>query len=132
MNHSVINDTFDSRTNKYESGCSNSHTNHGTPNAFRTVLELIHGSLVGSPTFQMFTHKDLNEDEHFSQEHENNPTIAGVAQTLVQQEGKVLDEKQYITYEMFCCTFLLQLVNETLDPASSVHKQVGVSISMGR
>ena len=31
---------------------------------------------------------------------------------------------------MVCCTFLLQLVNETLDPTSSVHKQVGVSISM--
>ena len=31
---------------------------------------------------------------------------------------------------MLCCTFLLQLVNETLDPTSSVHKQVGVSISM--
>ena len=90
-------------------------------------MELIHGSLVGSPTFQMFSHKDLNEDEHFSQD-ETNPTIAGVAQTLAQQEGEVLDEKQYITYEMSCCTFLLQLVNETLDPASSVHKQVGVSI----
>ena len=31
---------------------------------------------------------------------------------------------------MLCCTLLLQLVNETLDPTSSVHKQVGVSISM--
>jgi hypothetical protein len=81
---SVIEDTFDSRTHKNESGCSRSHTNHGTPNTFRTVLELIHGSLVGSPTFQMFSHQDLNEDEHLSQEDETNPTIAGVAQTLVQ------------------------------------------------
>jgi flagellar biosynthesis GTPase FlhF len=78
----------------------------------------------------MFSHQDLNEDENLSQEDETNPTIAGVAQTLAQLEGKVLDEKQYITYEMLCCTFLLQLVNETLDPTSSVHKQVGVSISM--
>ena len=70
------------------------------------------------------------KNEHFSQEHETNPTIAGVAQTLAQQEGKLLDENQYITDEMLCCTFLLQIINETLDPASSIHKQVGVSISM--
>ena len=78
----------------------------------------------------MFSHQDINEEANFSQNDETNPTIAGVAQTLARREGKVLDEKQYITYEMLCCTFLLQLVNETLDPTSSVHKQVGVSISM--
>jgi hypothetical protein len=35
------------------------------------------------------------------------PTIAGVADSLASQDGKVLDEKQYITYDMVCCTFLL-------------------------
>ena len=80
----IIEDTFDSRSNKNESGCSSSHTNHSYQNSFRTVLELIHGSLVGSPTFQMFSHQDLNEDENISQEDETNPTIAGVAQTLAQ------------------------------------------------
>ena len=127
---SIIEDTFDSITHEHESGRSSSHTNHSIQNTFRTVLELIHGSLVGSPTFQMFSHQDINEMANISQNDESYPTIAGVAQTLARREGKVLDEKQYITYEMLCCTFLLQLVNETLDPTSSVHKQVGVSISM--
>ena len=81
---SIIEDTFDSRTHDYQSVRSSSHTNHGTPNTFWTTLELIHGSLAGSPTFQMFSHQDLNEDEHLSQEDETNPTIAGVAQTLKQ------------------------------------------------
>ena len=38
--------------------------------------------------------------------------------------------KQYITYEMVCYTFLLELLNEALDPTSSVHKQVCVAISL--
>ena len=79
---SIIEDTFDSRTHENESGCSSSHTNHSNQNTFQTVLELIHGSLVGSPTFQMFSHQDLVEDENISQEDGTNPTIAGVAQTL--------------------------------------------------
>ena len=44
--------------------------------------------------------------------------------------GKVCDKKQYITYEMVCCTFLLELLNEALDPTSSVHRQMGIAISM--
>ncbi len=51
---SVIEDTFDSRTHEYESGCSSSHPNHGTPNTFRTIMELIHGSFVGSQSSAIF------------------------------------------------------------------------------
>jgi len=42
----------------------------------------------------------------------------------------MLDEKQYITYEMVCCTFLLGLLNKVLDPTLSVHRQVGIPISL--
>ena len=31
---------------------------------------------------------------------------------------------------MVCCTFLLELLNEALDPTSSVHRQMGVAISL--
>ena len=31
---------------------------------------------------------------------------------------------------MVCCTFLLELLNEALDPTSSVHRQVEVTISL--
>ena len=31
---------------------------------------------------------------------------------------------------MVCCTFLLELLNEALDPTSSVHRQMGVTISL--
>jgi hypothetical protein len=59
----------------------------------------------------------------------NNPTIAGVAKRLARFNGKLLDEKQYITYDILCCTFLLQLLNKALDPTSSVHTQIAIAIS---
>ena len=31
-----------------------------------------------------------------------------------------MDEKQYVTYEIICCTFLLGLVNEGRDPNSKL------------
>ena len=95
------------------------------------VLELIHGSLVGSPTYQMFSKDGLNRDDATSSECQADPMIAGVAESLATQDGKVLDKKQYITYEMVCCTFLLELLNEALDPTSSVHRQMAVAISLG-
>jgi hypothetical protein len=58
------------------------------------------------------------------------PTIAGVADSLALQDGKVLDDKQYITYDMVCFTFLLELLNEALDLTSSYHRQMGVTISL--
>jgi hypothetical protein len=38
-----------------------------------------------------------------------NPTISGIATCFADQDGKILDEKQHITDEIICCTFLLQL-----------------------
>jgi hypothetical protein len=59
----------------------------------------------------------------------DNPTIAGVAKWLAQCNGKLLDEKQYITYDIVCCTFLLQLLNKALDSTSSVHTKICLAIS---
>ena len=30
---------------------------------------------------------------------------------------------------MVCCTFLLQLLNDSLDPTSSIHRQAGLAVS---
>lgn len=31
-------------------------------------------------------------------------------------------------YEMICCTFLLQFLNDALDPSSLVYKQIGLAL----
>ena len=40
------------------------------------------------------------------------PTLGGVARMVAREEGKTLDEKQYIMYEVLACTFLLDLINK--------------------
>ena len=40
-------------------------------------------------------------------------TIAGVARDLARTHNRCLDKKQYITYEIICCSFLLAQLDET-------------------
>ena len=40
------------------------------------------------------------------------PTLSGVAQKVARQEGKKLDKKQYITYKIIACSFLLKLLDD--------------------
>ena len=50
----------------------------------------------------------------------NVPTLAGVARLVEREEGKRLDRKQYIMYEVLACTFLLDLVcNHNIDGSSA-------------
>ena len=71
-------------------------------------------------------HSDDDQDSDCNSH--NNPTIASIAQ-LAKHDGKLLDKKQFITFEMICCTFLLQFVNEALDPSSSIYKHIGIAAS---
>jgi hypothetical protein len=57
--------------------------------------------------YQMSSEDGLTGVDATSSTPRVDPTIAGVADSLASQDGKVLDEKQYITYDMVCCTFLL-------------------------
>ena len=40
------------------------------------------------------------------------PMLDGVAWMVAREEGKTLDEKQYIMYEVLACAFLLDLINK--------------------
>ena len=97
---------------------------------FKTIIKLVSGSVLGGESFAD-VYKDIedmsyNEDrEDFSSidiESNNSesrtkfrtkiPTLGGVARMVAREEGKTLDEKQYIMYEVLACTFLLDLINK--------------------
>ena len=40
------------------------------------------------------------------------PSLEEFAKSISKKEGKEMDDKQYITYETICATFLLGLVND--------------------
>ena len=46
------------------------------------------------------------------------PTLVDTARKVARYEGTHMDEKQYVAYEVICCTFLLGLVNECNNPNS--------------
>ena len=43
-------------------------------------------------------------------------------------KNKLLDEKQYITYDIICCTFLLQLVCDGRDHNSALVQHLGETL----
>ncbi len=48
--------------------------------------------------------------DHSSDHHRKVPTLQEIARKVLRLKKKQLDEKQYISYEMIACTFLLGLV----------------------
>ena len=59
------------------------------------------------------------------------PTLLEVARKVAQYEGTQMDEKQYVTYEVMCCTFLLGLVKDGDNPRSSLGSSLNQAISPG-
>jgi len=57
------------------------------------------------------------------------PTLVDVVMNIARGEGMHMDEKQYITYEVLCCTFLLGLVNEGSDSNSKLQACLQKAIS---
>ena len=97
---------------------------------FKTIIKLVSGSLLGGESFAD-VYKDIEDTSHnedgddfSSVDIESNnsesctkfrtkiPTLGGVARMVAREEGKTLDEKQYIMYEVLACTFLLDLINK--------------------
>jgi hypothetical protein len=90
------------------------HLNH--PNSLKTypmMLKFIHESLPGGNI--RYTEDDISTMSISSEGHI--PSMTDIANRVAKEEGKELDEKQMITYEAICATFLLGLVvdgqNET-------------------
>ena len=57
------------------------------------------------------------------------PTMVDIARKVARHEGTQMDDKQYITYEVMCCTFLLGLVNDGNNPHSSLTSYLHQAIS---
>ena len=80
------------------------------------VLRLIKGSLLGgNGTYEDVYPSDPDEGgARFDSATENDgPTLRGVARKVWKEEGKRLDENQYIMYEVIACSFLLGLLNDS-------------------
>ena len=70
-----------------------------------------------------------DEDETNIVHGTNVPTLSSIARKVARNEGKQLDEKQYIAYEVICCTFLLDLINEGGDNNSNLYARLQQAIS---
>ena len=81
------------------------------------MIRLIEGSLDGIDNLQSLYNKNTTSNDD---DLNPIPTIASVAVKALQEEGTKLDEKQIVTYETICSTFLLQLVNEGVDDSTSM------------
>ena len=100
--------------------------------SFPTLLTFIEGSLVGDryiderieePEDQ---HDKKSDDDLFQDGIANAaqpvPTLSSVAEKISRQEGKTLDEKQYIAYEIIACSFLLSLIEDAeFNHSSTLH-----------
>jgi hypothetical protein len=58
---------------------------------------------------------------------ETNPIISGIATCRANKDNKTFDEKQYITCEIICCSFLLRLLNEAQDSISLLYKETKIA-----
>jgi hypothetical protein len=95
------------------------------------MLKLISGPLVGQTNYsEIYVTCGITEDETSTEsnnrsnktsKHSSNdqgrkiPTLQEVARKFARLKKIELDEKQYITYEMIACTFLLGLVKDGND-----------------
>ena len=110
---------------------------------FDSVMKLVSGSLLGGESHaDVYTHIDYGtgpEDgnsfrnvdipAHSSGDHATFtarvPTLAGVARMVAREENKVLDEKQYIMYEVIACTFLLDMIySQDIDGKGALERQL--------
>lgn len=100
-----------------EQGEGESSQTQGKPSSNRdgleyaTVLEFLCGSVVGNACY---SDGDDIDDQHKQDGRYIGslrlPTLKGVAEKVEKKEGKKLDKKQYIAYEILCCSFILELV----------------------
>jgi hypothetical protein len=53
------------------------------------------------------------------------PTLPETARKVARLEKRKVDEKQYISYEMIACTFLLGMVHDGNDPSKTLYSCMG-------
>ena len=96
--------------------------------SFPTLLNFIEGSLVGNRYIdeRIDVHEDQSDNDLFqvglANAAQTVPTLSSVADKISRQEGKMLDEKQYIAYEIIACSFLLSLIEDAeFNRSSALH-----------
>ena len=96
------------------------------------MLQLIAGSVIGDSIYtQAYENLDEEEDSPDTLPSTNQfvtPTLSGIARKVAKVEKKLLDKKQYIAYEIICCTFLLGLIREGKDTSSQLSRCLGLSL----
>ncbi len=76
-----------------------------------------------------FNSRSRNDSDIRKQEEDtkNVPTFPEIARKVAKLQKIQLDKKQYISYEMIACTFLLGLVKDGRDP----HTNLGAYLQKG-
>ena len=101
----------------------------GSQHSFHNYLMFVNGALLGGNydsyadnPMDTSTH-DTNEDDVFRGLDLNTqrviPTLISVARKVALEEKKVLDEKQYMAYEIIACSFLLKVIDDGQNDQSS-------------
>lgn len=108
--------------------------------SYATVLSFVEGSMIGSAESNEET-EDANDMNRIPQDRENgNPSSTGqhrngstipTMERVAANSGKTLDAKQYIAYQIICCTFLLKVVNEGYDETSALGSVMNISHTDG-
>lgn len=105
---------------------STSNATYSSQNRSPVQLKLVCGALVDGIDYNQVYSNNLENDNttdnqsNAPSEHNTTPTLGGVARKVAAAGGPQLDEKQYITYEVICSTFLLGLVYNGLDASPAL------------
>ena len=93
------------------------------------MLQLIAGSMIGESVYtQVYDDLDKEEDNSDTASSSNKfvtPTLSGISRKVTKVEKKLLNKKQYIAYEIICCTFMLGLIRDGKDTSTQLSKCLG-------
>ena len=121
FNDSVINDDMDTEPidqTVHDTNMLNRYYRRQARFTFATILDIIQGAIGGFMNHETITNdQETNEESH-------EITIHGVAKQLALNHNKILDKKQYITYEIICCSFLLSILNDSTDCETNLYQQI--------
>ena len=95
-------------------------------------MKLVSTSLLGTTIYKNI-YNNIEEDQDMNRETIKSngitvPTLMGVARKIARIEGTQMDEKQYVAYEVLCCTFLLDLIKEANNPDSDLYSHLQQAI----
>ena len=112
---------------------SHSHNVSAGDKTYSGLMKLIAGSMGGYTAYHDIYSGIGNTENSSDSDKETSaspvPTLIDTARKVARYDGTNMDEKQYITYEIVCCTFLLGLVNESNNPNSLLSSYLKEAIS---